>query len=150
MDTGGNKLDHMVSWVWLVSLPEGDQWPRSLPWWRQSHGADSVGKRRENKTSVSCLPASLPEIWGGRVGLVQETPTHCFASFISRCVNSLVRYACATVFVLLLPGWPRCSDVLTDCFKIPSRQFSVLKYRSHLDNVSSTAHYMKSKHICRV
>lgn len=64
MDAGGNKPDHMVSWVWLVSLPEGDQWPHSLPWWRQSHGADSMGKRRENKTYVSCLPASLPDIWG--------------------------------------------------------------------------------------
>ncbi len=41
---------------------------------------------------------------GGKNGSVQETPTHCFASFISRCVNSLVRYACATVFVLLHPG----------------------------------------------
>ncbi|KAI9520891.1 hypothetical protein NQZ68_013297 [Dissostichus eleginoides] len=40
----------------------------------------------------------------GGNSLVQETPAHCFASFISRCVNSLVGYACATVFVLLHPG----------------------------------------------
>ncbi len=120
MDRGGNKLDHMVPWVWLVSLPEGDQWPHRLPWWRQPHGVDSMGKRRENKASP---PASRhpSQKDGGKNGLVQETPTHCFASFISGCVNSLVCYACAAVFVLLHLGWPQCSDVLTDCFKIPSR-----------------------------
>lgn len=143
MDTGGNKPNHMVSWVWLVSLLEGDWWPHSLPWWRQLHGADSVGKWRENKASASCLPASLPDIWGwrwGGGGPAQETPTHCFASFISRCVNSLDRYACATVFVRLHPGWPQCCDVLTDCFKIPSRQFTVWKSSCHSDNISWPAH----------
>lgn len=59
----------------------------------------------------------------GENGLVQETPTHCFASLISCRVNSSARYTCATVFVLLHPGWPWCSDVLTDCCKTPSRQF---------------------------
>ena len=67
MDTVGNKLDHMGAWVWLVSLPEGDEWPHQLPWWRQPHGADSVGKTRENKASASWLPASLPEICGGGI-----------------------------------------------------------------------------------
>lgn len=75
-----------------TASPDDDSCMVLTPW----------GKVRENKASASILSASLPEIWGEN-GSVQETPTHCFASFISPCVNSLVDYACATVFVLLIP-----------------------------------------------
>lgn len=94
----------------------------------------STPRGKDGKTKPRLPPPRIPppKDLVQKNGSVQETPTHCFASFISGCVNSLLGYACATVFVLLHPDRPQCSDVLTDCFKIPSRQFSGFKVKQLL------------------
>lgn len=69
----------------MVSTPWGkDGKTKPLPSGPQHHSQSDGGGEKKN-------------------GSAQETPTYCFASFISPCVNSLVGYACATVLVLLLP-----------------------------------------------
>lgn len=101
--------------------------------WCRFHG-ETTGKQ----SLASCLPASLPTRPGGRK-MARSRKTRPIVLLPSLAVVSTV---CLAVRVPLFsfrctPDRPRRFDVLTDCFKIPSRQFSRFQSRAaRLDDIS--------------
>lgn len=71
----------MAPWALAGKVPGGTPRPPKLPWWRQLR-AGRLHREAEGKQGAT-NPILEKKWWP------QETPTHCFASFIRARVNSL-------------------------------------------------------------
>lgn len=86
---GDLRAKHPVApWVLVGKVPGGTRRPPKLPWWRQLR-AGGLHREAERKQGATSPILEKKKRWP------QETPTHCFASFIRARVNSLgSRHVC--------------------------------------------------------
>lgn len=84
-----NMAKHpMAPWALAGKVPGGTPRPPELPWWRQLR-AGGLHREAWGKTRGYESNSGKKKRWP------QETPTYCFASFISARVNSLgSRHVC--------------------------------------------------------
>lgn len=101
----------IAPWALAGKVPGGTPRPPKLPWWRQLRAGGLHGEAEGKQGATN--PILEKNRWP------QETPTHCFASFIRARVNSLGSRRVCLCFHSPLPARPLTLACLDRLFEIP-------------------------------